>query len=270
MFMLTPPFALLAYSELYALTREQQFLNRAEKLHDWMKTHLALSEGGYAADVTRPAMLNQNPNMHLFEAMLSWWQITGSPRWEKEAHDLFHLFSEHFFHRERHCLTEFFASGWQADHAYSMRVDPGHHHEWTWLLYQYEKLAGVETEFWRDALQNFAATAGENPLTQAVMNEVYSDKTPYRAGSRLWCQTERVKADVVACITRRDAAALQRLENHVATMMRQYITGESGRVFCDEISDVGERLAHSSPASTLYHLYIACREVDSLLKAQAN
>lgn len=259
-------FALLAYSELFALTREAEFHQRAEALHDWMQTNLALEEGGYAVNTLRPSMLSQNPNMHLFEAMLSWWRVTGEARWEQEAHRLFNLFRHRLFHRDLHCLTEFFSPGWQASHADSAHVDPGHHHEWTWLLYEYQKIAGVDTTFWRDALQNFATTAGENPVTQAVMNEIYSDKTPYRSGSRLWCQTERLKADVVACQTQRNPATFQTLDMHAAMMMQQYVTGETSRPYCDEIDDKGERLAHPSPASSLYHLYVACREVDNLLQ----
>lgn len=263
-------FALLAYSELYALTGEQQFLTRAGTLHDWMQENLALPEGGYAINTSRPPMLSQNPNMHLFEAMLCWWKLTGQPRWEQEAHRLFALFTGHLFHRDRHCLTEFFSPGWQADLPESAHVDPGHHHEWTWLLYEYQKISGVDTAFWREALQHFAAVAGENPQTHAVMNEIHNDRTPYRAGSRLWCQTERLKADVVACITQRNNAVYQTLDRHSATMMQQYIDGETTRPYCDEISASGERLPHSSPASSLYHLYVACREIDNLLQANTN
>lgn len=87
------------------------------------------------------------------------------------------------------------------------------------------------------------------------MNEVNSDKTPYRSESRLWCQTERFKADVVNCITPGDSASLQQLEIHIAVMLQQYITGKSGRLFCDEISDAGKRLLHA-PQHLLCIIYI--------------
>ena len=259
-------FALLAYSELYALTGEAQFHQRAMALYDWMQTNLALAEGGYAINTRRPAMLSQNPNMHLFEAMLAWWRHTGEPCWQQEAHRLFNLFTDRLFHHERRCLVEFFSPGWQADAPESPHVDPGHHHEWTWLLYECQKLSGVDTLFWRDALQRFAIQAGENPRTLAVTNEVYHDQTPYREGSRLWCQTERLKADVVACETQQEDAAYRRLDRHAALMMAQYVNGENSRPYCDEIDASGRRLAQASPASTLYHLYVACREIDNLMQ----
>jgi mannose-6-phosphate isomerase len=212
-------FALLAYSELYALTGDATFHQLATQLHDWMQANLALAEGGYAINTRRPAMLSQNPNMHLFEAMLSWWHHTGEARWEQEAHRLFNLFIGHLFHRDWHCLVEFFSPGWLADHPQSSHVDPGHHHEWTWLLYEYQKISGVNTTFWREALQHFATQAGENPRTQAVMNEVYHDQTRYRAGSRLWCQTERLKSDVVACQTLQKRTAFSTLDQHASLMM---------------------------------------------------
>ncbi|EHR8835285.1 AGE family epimerase/isomerase [Shigella flexneri] len=258
-------FALLAFSELWALTGDHKIRQRAERLHDWMQQHLTLEEGGYALNTERPLFLSQNPHMHLFEAMLSWWAATGDARWEQEAHRLFHLFTQRFFNQQQRCLMEFFAPDWRPELPVSRQIDPGHHHEWTWLLYEYEKMSGVNTLEWRTALQHFIADCGDNPQTQAVMNEIYLDKSSYRAASRLWCQTERIKADVVNCLTI-GPAALQPLEQHIAAMLRLYIEGETAGPYCDEITETGERINAASPASTLYHLYVASRQVDEVVQ----
>ncbi|WP_241825951.1 AGE family epimerase/isomerase [Izhakiella australiensis] len=258
-------FALLALSELFALTGESRFLQRAHRIHDWMQQHLALAEGGYALNARRPPLLSQNPNMHLFEAMIGWWQLTGDKRWEQEAHRLFTLFHQHLFDTQRQCLMEFFAAGWRPDLPQSQHLDPGHHHEWTWLLYQYQTIAGVDTRPWRSALQRFAISYGENKTSGAVMNEINADGTAYRAECRLWCQTERLKADVVACLETEDSAAPERLEHHCEQLMAHYVTGETGRPYCDEINAHGQRSAQPAPASTLYHLYVAARQVERLL-----
>ncbi|NDO79455.1 hypothetical protein CJP72_01320 [Citrobacter sp. NCU1] len=260
-------FALLAFSELYSLTNDRHILTHAEKLHDWMKIHLSLAEGGYALNTARPEKLSQNPHMHLFEAMLSWWAITGDSRWEHEAHYLFKLFRERFFHQEKQCLVEFFAPGWQPTLVESQYIDPGHHHEWTWLLHEYQKLSGIDTSHWRAALQRLAIDHGENPLTKAVMNEIHINKTPYRATSRLWCQTERLKADVVAYETTQDKSVLPTLDEHAARLMQQYVYGETATVYCDEISAKGERISQPAPASTLYHLYVSCRQVEKVIQS---
>ncbi|WP_404655484.1 AGE family epimerase/isomerase [Raoultella ornithinolytica] len=258
-------FALLAYSELWLLTGDPQIRQRAENLHDWMQRHLALEEGGYALNSEHPPFLSQNPHMHLFEAMLSWWEATGDARWEQEAHRLFLLFTQRFYNQQKGCLVEFFAPGWRPELPVSQQIDPGHHHEWTWLLYEYERITGIDTREWRTSLQHFIVDCGDNPHTQAVMNEIYLDKRPCRAASRLWCQTERIKADTVNCLTN-GQVALQPLEQHLANMQRLYIEGETVGRYCDEITETGERIEAASPASTLYHLYVASRQVDEVVQ----
>ncbi|WP_265114138.1 AGE family epimerase/isomerase [Escherichia albertii] len=97
------------------------------------------------------------------------------------------------------------------------------------------------------------------------MNEINLDKSRHRAASRLWCQTERIKADVVNCLTV-GQAALPTLEQHIADMLRLYIENETAGLYCDEISETGERIKAASPASTLYHLYVASRQVGEVLQ----
>lgn len=262
-------FALLAYSELYNLTADPRFRKQAEQLHDWMQKYLCLAEGGYALHSGRPSLLSQNPHMHLFEAALAWWSATKDPRWEKEAHQIFSLFRRHFFDEKNGCLIEFFAPGWLATLSESRQLDPGHHYEWIWLLYEYQSIAGVDTSRWRNALLGFITPCGENTRTGAVMNEIWSDKTPCRTASRLWCQTERIKADVVNILTHPQESSCRQIETHTGNMLRLYIEPPTVGVYCDEITDTGEQIVAPAPASTLYHLYVASRQVERVLPVLA-
>ncbi|XBS71515.1 AGE family epimerase/isomerase [Acerihabitans sp. KWT182] len=262
-------FALLAYSELYRLTGDNLFRAEAERLHDWMGRYLALPEGGYAVNSRRPSLLSQNPNMHLFEACLAWWQATGDSRWENESHQLYRLFRQYLFDPRHHCLLEFFAAGWQPTLESSYLVDPGHHHEWTWLLYQYQRQTGIDTSASRRALQDFARSHGDNPVSGAVMNELRWDGAAHRPESRLWCQTERLKADAVNDRTGGRPADEAITDGHVDAMFRAFIEGEPSGSYCDEIDARGARIHRPAPASTLYHLYVACRELDSLAADRA-
>jgi len=106
-------FALLAYSELYHLTADEQYRQAAHQLHDWLQTQLALSAGGYAIDEKQRDALSQNPNMHLFEACLHWWQLTGDKRWQQQSQQLYKLFCHKLFDKPRGCLVEFFAADWR-------------------------------------------------------------------------------------------------------------------------------------------------------------
>jgi len=152
----------------------------------------------------------------------------------------------------------------------SVQVDPGHHHEWTWLLYQYQGLSGVNTLAQRQVLQRFAQQYGENPQTGAVMSEVLWEGNPYRAGGRLWCQTERIKADVVNYRQQPSAEHAALIDQHVDLMFTQFIDGEPAGLYCDEIDAQGQRIQQSAPASTLYHLYLACQELQQLADEQAS
>ncbi|WP_413738205.1 AGE family epimerase/isomerase [Sodalis sp. RH21] len=261
-------FALLAYSALYQMSGDAAFRLKAQRLHDWMKRHLALAEGGYALNTQRPPLLSQNPNMHLFEACLNWWRATGDSRWEQESHHLYQLFMRRFFNHRRQCLVEFFAAGWQPALEVSPQVDPGHHHEWTWLLYEYQRQSGIDTAEVRAALQRFARSHGENPASGAVMNELRWDGAPLRAASRLWCQTERIKADVVNCRDGATPGPDRDIDTHVEAMFAAFIHGEPRGLYCDEITSAGERISRPTPSSTLYHLYVACCELDRLAAEQ--
>lgn len=257
-------FALLAYCELYQLTKDHRFRQKAELLHDWMNENLALDEGGYAVNTQRPDFLNQNPNMHLFEACLHWWHTTGDARWEEISHRLYQLFNTRIFNQQHSCLVEFFAPGWQPTLPVSCHIDPGHHHEWTWLLYEYQKISGINTEPQRGLLQKLATSQGENSNTHSVMNEITWHGERLRPESRLWCQTERIKADVVNYLSSKDTAHLSQLDKHIEEMFTLYINDEIPGQYCDEIADNGERIRQASPSSTLYHLYVACRQLDYL------
>lgn len=257
-------FALLAYCELYQLTLDKGYQQKAEHLHDWMNANLALDEGGYAVNTQRAAFMNQNPNMHLFEACLHWWQTTGDARWEEASHKLYQLFSTRLFNSQYQCLVEFYAPGWQPTRPVSSHVDPGHHHEWTWLLYEYQKISGIDTQQQRDALQKFTTAYGENSNTHSVMNEITWHGERLRPESRLWCQTERIKADVVNYLSSPNRDYLSQLDRHITEMFTLYINDEIPGLYCDEITDSGQRITQASPASTLYHLYVACRQLDYL------
>ena len=96
------------------------------------------------------------------------------------------------------------------------------------------------------------------------MNEITWHGERLRPESRLWCQTERIKADVVNYLSSKDTAHLSQLDKHIEEMFTLYINDEIPGQYCDEIADNGERIRQASPSSTLYHLYVACRQLDYL------
>jgi mannose-6-phosphate isomerase len=142
-------------------------------------------------------------------------------------------------------------------------AEPGHHHEWTWLLRRYEAVAaamGVATDpnlqLAADSLFEFAERHGVNPSSGLVMNRLWSDGTVSDGGFRLWPQTERLKA-VARRRPDRVRAALDAIERHFASVRPG--------LWIERMDAMGNAIAEPAPATSLYHLTAAFTD-DAVLR----
>lgn len=260
-------FALLAECWLYRLTGQSVWQQRAELRYQHIEMLFADTLGvGLQSTFPPGEPRSQNPHMHLFEAVLAAAASFDDPRWQERAHQLYRLFSTQFL--EPHLLREFFDKDLKPSHEASRLVDPGHHYEWCWLLSHYQALAkgwpgapderSVITQ--RAILYHFAHRFGHGP-TGLVMDEVTEEGQPWRDTSRLWCQTEYLKAlvaDYERSPSEEGACALGLL---VEGIFGYYLTPALDGQWVDRVGADGKPLSYTAPASTFYHLFVAFTEL---------
>ncbi len=259
-------FVLLALAWFARATGDRGALQQARRTVQWVRDTMAAPGGGYHNAVPmEPGHRQQNPHMHLLEAALALYEASGEDLFADLAHELVRLFRSHFHHADTGTLGEFYDDLLQPAPADAgTHVEPGHHYEWAWLLDRYARLFGgaLDTEIMQ--LYQFAETYGRDPSGSAVLDVVNRDGTVRHASSRLWPQTEALKAH--AAMARRDVAVDRRIEAGLATLLDKHLTACPRGMWRDHFTTVdGCAMGAKIPASSLYHVMMAFAELESLL-----
>ena len=99
-----------------------------------------------------PASLprRQNPQMHLFEAMIAAFDATHDLAFQQRAGEFFALFLANLYDKQKQVLGEYFEDDWSKIEPVS--VEPGHQAEWAWLLKGFERITGCPTGRYRGEL----------------------------------------------------------------------------------------------------------------------
>jgi mannose-6-phosphate isomerase len=248
-------FVMLAFASSAAVLPRDAMRRRALELIGYLDRHFAHPDGGYAESLPPALPRRQNPHMHLLEACLAAAESFGDDIFLTRAGELGGLFLDRLLHAATGTLPETFDDTLSplregGRHA----VEPGHHCEWVWLL---DWLGRVPTPAARrraeleDAsarLARFVDRHGINPRTGTLLDEAWSDGTPKAARSRLWPQTEWLKAAVL----RPDAeeAGIRAAHRALARHLRAPVPG----LWHERLDERGEPLDQPAPASSLYHL----------------
>ena len=194
-----------------------------------------------------------NASMHLLEAALAWEQ-TGSDRaWSVLADDLAELALTRFIDPATGALSEFFDAGWRRLSGEAGRIEPGHQFEWAWLLTRWGAARGDPRG--EAAARRLFGVGREafDPVRGVVVNALWDDFTVRDAGARLWPQTEHIKA---ALILGETDAALQ-----AANGLTAYLDTPARGVWRERMRADGGFIDEPSPATSLYHLFLAVREL---------
>lgn len=252
-------FALLGYAWHYKTTQDTNSIALAEACYQLLNEQLGDTEnGGFFSSTDDHSLRSQNPHMHMFEAMMTWYEVTGDQKWLTRAGKLYDLFSTRFL--ESNFLRELYAEDLNPTHALSENLDPGHHYEWIWLLSHYAKLAKIDVQFQINILLKFAQKFGHSPLG-LVYDEVKDNGEEYRTTSRLWCQTELIKARVALYEMQPSAENSTALINAIDMTFKYYLDNAEPGLWIDQLDKSGTPLSTKSPASTLYHIFLAFSEV---------
>jgi mannose/cellobiose epimerase-like protein (N-acyl-D-glucosamine 2-epimerase family) len=255
-------FALLGLAWAYKLEPEPHFLSAALATLRVLDQYFASPSGGYRsawpADAGRH---EQNPHMHLFEAMLAWFEATGRDLFLARARELYDIMTGRFFRPERGILAEYFDGSWNPSGGIAGRIcEPGHHFEWSWLLRRYAALAGLEDPPVARALKNFGDRHGFDS-EGFIIDELLDDGRVHKASRRCWPHTEAVKAEV-ASFEAGDGDAANRAAHTIGRLLAVFLGRPVAGGWIDRIDARGAPIVDFMPASTLYHISLAAAEAD--------
>lgn len=233
---------------------------RADRLRETLIAHLGHPVAGFEEASPRTLPLKANPHMHMLEAVLAWAEAAADPGpWNALADQIAELALARFIDPETHALHEFFDGDWSRMDGDLAVVEPGHQFEWGWLLMRWGLLREREDAFEvGKRLVITGETWGVDPSRGVLFAELHPDLTLRDPVSRLWPQTERIKAWVLLAENGGGDAALARAAEAVNALMRYFRTDLPGSWY-DRMTPDGALIEEPAPASSFYHIVCAAQ-----------
>jgi mannose/cellobiose epimerase-like protein (N-acyl-D-glucosamine 2-epimerase family) len=254
-------FVLLALATVYQLTRDAAVRDEIVSLLGFLDTHLRSPHGGFIEGIPSTLPRRQNPQMHLFEALIATFDATGDPVYQNRAGDLFGLFIANLYDSQRQVLGEYFEEDWSKIEP--VIVEPGHQAEWVWLLKGFERITGCPTGRHRAQLLA-SALRYRDPRTGCLLDEGDADGNIRKFTRRLWPQTEIAKAWIAQAEVGEPGAADEALQA-LALLHRCYLQHPVPGGWYDQFDSDNHSLVDFIPASSFYHIICAIAEADRVL-----
>jgi mannose/cellobiose epimerase-like protein (N-acyl-D-glucosamine 2-epimerase family) len=261
-------FGLFALAWYYKLTGDPRALTLAHEILDLLERDLADPVNGGFLE-SRPPKLprRSDPHMHLLEASLEWVEASGDLRFLSLAGRMTALFRDRFFDRETGTLREFFGADFgPAAGAAGQVVAPGHHFEWSWLLAWAERLGAGEARNEADALYAYGRRHGLDTRAFAI-DECDRHGRQVRLSRRAWPQTELIKAYLNKAAQGAPGAA-EAGGRLTLDFLATYLATDVPGLWMDQFDADGRAMTEAAPASTLYHVTVAFRELLLFAEAQ--
>jgi len=252
-------FVVLAFAEAATALDRSDLAAAAERLIDWVEQNWSLAQGGFdEGDVAPAPPRRQNPHMHLFEALLALYDATGDARHLARAERLAALARQHLI-QPSGALTEYFDDAWRpAPGDEGQIIEPGHLFEWSWLLHRLGALGGSRMEDAAHKLCDIAELRGVG-ANGAIRDAIMLDGAVRTPASRLWPNTERLKAHLVALERTGDARHAHAVLSASAMLSAFCATPVNG-LWRDKRVD-GAFVDEPAPASSFYHIVMALSEL---------
>ena len=254
-------FVLLALSTVYGLDRDAQVRTEIDSLLTFLDTQLRSPHGGFLEGLPPSMPRRQNPQMHLFEAMIATFDATHEAVFQNRAGDFYALFLANLYDKQKRVLGEYFEEDWAKIEPVS--VEPGHQAEWVWLLKGFERITGCPTGRPRGELME-AALRYREATTGCLIDEGDAEGSIRRDTRRLWPQTEMAKA-WIAQAEGGEAGAADEARAALVRLERHYLSHAVAGGWYDQFDRDGKSLVSTIPASSFYHVLCAVTEAEQVL-----
>jgi mannose/cellobiose epimerase-like protein (N-acyl-D-glucosamine 2-epimerase family) len=246
-------FALLGYAAAAtALDARGEFETRALVLRQIIAARFAADDGSYYSEEHSSGHRESNPHMHLLEAYLAWAEIGQDAGWAAGVRSMVDLALSRFIRKDGGAFGESFLATWQPTPGIAGRIiEPGHQFEWAWLLLRCERWHARPL---RDTALRLIAIGDEFGVHDGVaVNALEGDFSVKDANARLWPQTERLKAALLAAALTGDQRYWSMAEAAALSWVPYLGTSVPG-LWLDVRLPNGEFVDAPAPASTFYHL----------------
>lgn len=121
-------FVLLALAMVYRLNLDAQVRAELYSVMGFIDSEPRSPHGGFIEGIPATTPRRQNPQMHLFEAMIAAFDATSDSAFQNRAGDLCGPFVASLFDPQRQILGEYFEEDWSRIEP--VQVEPGHQAEW--------------------------------------------------------------------------------------------------------------------------------------------
>ena len=254
-------FVLLAMATLYELSGDASLRGEMDSLVAFLDRELRSPHGGYIEGIPPTLPRRQNPQMHLFEAMIAAFDATHDLSYQNRAGDLFGLFAASLYDARRQALGEYFEEDWSRIEP--VVVEPGHQAEWVWLLRGFERITGCPTGRYRAQLLS-SALRYRDEATGCLIDEGDAEGNIRKSTRRLWPQTEIAKAWIAQAEVGEQGAADKACEA-LARLHRHYLSHPVPGGWYDQFDRDNRSLVDTIPASSFYHIICAIAEAERVL-----
>lgn len=204
---------------------------------------------------------HQNPHMHLFEAYLALYESTGEERFIKRCEDIRRLALKFFLLEDTGFLREVFHDDWSVAPSPGCGiVEPGHLFEWSWLLYRYQDISGISSESAISRMMQMAVRHGLDTETGRILDQISEQGESVVTSSRSWPHAEALKALTLIpnAIENSSRRAVHKILRRLMTL---YCSDSMSGGWQDQLDEFDVPVRKDIPASTLYHIYFALKEV---------
>jgi mannose/cellobiose epimerase-like protein (N-acyl-D-glucosamine 2-epimerase family) len=259
-------FALLGFAAAAsALAEPGQFEARALELRAAVEAHLSDGAGAFRSSAEADGDRESNPHMHLLEACLAWAQFGNDPGWAVWAQDLSSLALARLVRRDNGAVGEAFTADWRPAAGLDGRViEPGHQFEWAWLLLRCDP---DDRRLREAALRMISVGETYGVHHDVAINALFDDLTIHDPNARLWPQTERLKAALVAAQVTGEERYWSTAVAAASSLLPYLRTPLAGLWFDMQLPN-GALPVSPIQASTFYHLVGAIAALDEALASR--
>jgi len=258
-------FAIFALAEYGAIFGQPAAIDWARRTLEVMKRRLLLPQGWLAQGASRDwrdqdMALEQNPHMHLLEALLALHGATGDAAVLQEAQLPLMLFMQRLRADDGTRVLEHFDAAGRPHGEHGRIVEPGHSYEWYGLLCDYAAASGA-AQYRQIAapLLAWADAHGVDAQHGGIYDQLDTEGRVVSDRKRIWPLTECIKAQAMRAIDTAEPAAFTALDRRIAFLTQHYLTPGGGwREFLRrDLTPDSDYL----PATTPYHLATAALKV---------
>jgi mannose/cellobiose epimerase-like protein (N-acyl-D-glucosamine 2-epimerase family) len=253
-------FSLFALGWYYKASGDPQALDWALKTLAFIDTHMRHPKEGFLHEKPPFGHRQQNPHMHLLEALLVCFEASGDVQFETMAREVVSLFQTRFYDPVSQTLSEFFDEDLGRAPGLDGRItEPGHQFEWAWILGNAGRLFGLDVADTAAGLIASGERHGVDPITFVTYNQVREDGIALDKGSRTWPNTERMKA-AVAAFEMFGTDPRPVLAQSGGVLLGRYLDVPVAGTWTDAFDEGGNAVVDKIPTSTLYHVFLAFAE----------